>query len=436
MFLHEIDRGWSWVVVVTSFIAHMLIYGVSWTYGIFNMVFLDEFKGNAGATAWIGSINTACLLVIGPFASVLTNRFGCRPVMAVGGVIAAAGYVASSFATDIYHLYFSFGIMVGCGLGIAYIPAIVSVTEHFHDKRTIATGIAVSGTGFGMLVYPILFQWLLEKYVWRQALLITSGITLNLCVCAAAIFPLKRDFNVNIVKPTKTLSVSMLKKPNYTKLCINNLLFCIALSIAYVHLPAYAHSVGHTEQLASMLISVIGVSNCVGRITFGFMAHHPKVSAQTLYVSAFGAIGVATFFVPASTYYGYIVAYCVILGFFSATFGALLPPLLVQFLGLHRMANGYGFLLVYEAVGTLFGAPAAGMMYDAVHTYTSSFYMAGAFFVASALVMLIPVPNDSKKRNLNNELHEVPLCDVNGVIKKVSAYSLKKSRPKSLVPPA
>lgn len=62
-----VDGGWGWVVVAASFIAHLLIYGVSWTVGMFNLVFLEEFKANVTATSWIGSINTAALLGFGEY---------------------------------------------------------------------------------------------------------------------------------------------------------------------------------------------------------------------------------------------------------------------------------------------------------------------------------------------------------------------------------
>ena len=37
----------------------------------------------------------------------------------------------------------------GGGLGLIYLPAIVSVTCYFEKKRSFATGIAVCGSGIG-----------------------------------------------------------------------------------------------------------------------------------------------------------------------------------------------------------------------------------------------------------------------------------------------
>ena len=52
-------------------------------------------------------------MYIGPLASMLTNRFGCRLVAVIGGFVGALGMVLSMLATNIYHLYLTFGVITG-----------------------------------------------------------------------------------------------------------------------------------------------------------------------------------------------------------------------------------------------------------------------------------------------------------------------------------
>lgn len=42
------------------------------------------------------------------------------------------------------------------GFGLIYLPAIVSVTMYFEKYRSLATGIAVCGSGFGTYVKKFL----------------------------------------------------------------------------------------------------------------------------------------------------------------------------------------------------------------------------------------------------------------------------------------
>lgn len=55
--------------------------------------------------------NSVC--VSGPLCSVLVNRFGCRPVMMIGGLFASLGMIVASFATNIMHIYLSAGVITG-----------------------------------------------------------------------------------------------------------------------------------------------------------------------------------------------------------------------------------------------------------------------------------------------------------------------------------
>lgn len=71
---------------------------------------------------------------------------------------------------------------LGIGLGLIYLPAIVSVGYYFEKKRAFATGIAVCGSGVGAFVFAPLCQMLLSEYDWKGALLILAGFILNCMV--------------------------------------------------------------------------------------------------------------------------------------------------------------------------------------------------------------------------------------------------------------
>lgn len=53
------------------------------------------------------------LLYTGPLCSVCVNRFGCRPVMLVGGLFASLGMVAASFCQSIIQIYLTTGVITG-----------------------------------------------------------------------------------------------------------------------------------------------------------------------------------------------------------------------------------------------------------------------------------------------------------------------------------
>ncbi len=81
----------------------------------------------------------------------------------------------------------------GVGIGIVYTTCVVAVTVHLPQYRTIAVGASMSGMALGNFIYPYLANVLKDIYGWRGALIITSGLTLNVCVYAMLIGLEPRD---------------------------------------------------------------------------------------------------------------------------------------------------------------------------------------------------------------------------------------------------
>lgn len=65
------------------------------------------------------------------------------------------------------YLYFIILPSTGIGLGLIYVPAVVFISIYFENKRSLATGIASSGSGIGTIIFAPLSQILLDTYGWR-----------------------------------------------------------------------------------------------------------------------------------------------------------------------------------------------------------------------------------------------------------------------------
>lgn len=76
----------------------------------------------------------------GPVSSSFVNKYGCRAVTIAGAILAGVCLFASAFAQNVLTLIFTIGIGTGMGLGLIYLPAIVSVTMYFEKYRSLATG--------------------------------------------------------------------------------------------------------------------------------------------------------------------------------------------------------------------------------------------------------------------------------------------------------
>lgn len=78
--------------------------------------------------------------------------YGCRAVVIAGSIMSFFGFLASTIAPKVYVLYITFGFIGGVGFGLVYLPAIVVISQWFSEKRSLATGLAVCGSGIGTTV--------------------------------------------------------------------------------------------------------------------------------------------------------------------------------------------------------------------------------------------------------------------------------------------
>lgn len=176
------DGGYGWVVVFSSLTLSLIADGIAFSFGLIYTQLLAYFPDSKSKTAWIGSLFLAVPLLVGPIMSNLVDKYGCRKMTIIGGILSGLGFALSSICNSVEALYITFGIISGLGLGIGYVTAVVSIAFWFDKNRTFATSIGAAGTGIGTFIYAPFTNWLIEKYDWRGATLILAGTLLNTCV--------------------------------------------------------------------------------------------------------------------------------------------------------------------------------------------------------------------------------------------------------------
>lgn len=179
------DGGWGWMVVLASLVVSMIADGISFSFGLLYIEFLHEFGESKSKTAWIGSLFMAVPLLSGPIMSALVDRYGCRKMTILGGLISGVGFILSMFGRTIEVMYLTFGVIAGLGLGLCYVTAVVSVAFWFDKKRTLATGLGACGTGIGTFVYAPMTTFFIAEYGWRGTNLLLAGTFFNMVVAGA-----------------------------------------------------------------------------------------------------------------------------------------------------------------------------------------------------------------------------------------------------------
>ena len=88
----------------------------------------------------------------------------CRRCPPFGLIIAALAIALSSFATSVWHLILTQGVLLGLGGCLLYFPIYTFIDQWFVKRKGFAYGIMWAGSGCGGLSGPLVMNWGLSRY--------------------------------------------------------------------------------------------------------------------------------------------------------------------------------------------------------------------------------------------------------------------------------
>ncbi|OJD36904.1 mfs transporter [Diplodia corticola] len=155
------DGGYGWVCVGCVFMLNACTWGIAATYGVFLSHYLST-DAHPGATAldyaFIGGLQFGCALALASPITIITRVLDSIHIPMLAGVlIQTAGYLLASFAdrTQIWQLYLTQGVLVGAGIGLAYLPSAAVTSQWFARRRSLANGIVSAGSGVGGIAFSL-----------------------------------------------------------------------------------------------------------------------------------------------------------------------------------------------------------------------------------------------------------------------------------------
>ncbi|MGH7917954.1 MAG: MFS transporter [Candidatus Binataceae bacterium] len=380
---HERDSPHAWRTVAAGFLACFTLFGVAYSFGAFFKPMAEEFGASREAISAIFSITSFLYFLLGPATGHLADRFGPRPVVAVGALAMGAGLIATGSIRHLWFGYLTYGLGVGIGVACCYVPLVAVVSGWFLKRRNTALGIAVSGIGAGTLAVAPLAAVLIEHFGWRMAYVILGiGATLALLGCAW----LAEAPPVELEAPPPPPLGNKLKTRDFVILYIAAGLWTIATAVPFVFLQPYARDNQIGEVAAATLVGIIGFASTAGRLGLGVMAD--RMGIIRLYQICILVLGLCFLLWLFGHSYGPLVAFALLMG---ASYGGavtLTPAVLAERFGTQGLGLLLGTLYTSSAIGTLLGPPFAGAIIDHTGSYTLAVIFTGATSVLAFFILL------------------------------------------------
>src|SRR5439155_12121791 len=141
------ESGQAWAQVGAGFLSMFTVFGVAYSFGAFLEPMAGEFGAGHGATSEVFSITAFLYFSLGVVSGPAVDRFGPRPLLLLGAAVIGAGLLLTSQVHDLWLAYVTYGLGVGIGTACGYVPMVAVVTGWFERRRSLASGLAVSGIG-------------------------------------------------------------------------------------------------------------------------------------------------------------------------------------------------------------------------------------------------------------------------------------------------
>ncbi|XP_014668320.1 PREDICTED: monocarboxylate transporter 6-like isoform X2 [Priapulus caudatus] len=380
------DGGWALAVLFAALLTHVIVMGMTFSFGIYFVILKDDLETSHTTTLWIGALNTSLVFIGGPLASVMLNRYGCRFTIILGGLLSAAGYISSYFATKPYHLGISYGIVTGLGFGLSYTPCVVMVGRYYKKWLYLATAAACTGEGLGFVLFPMIFNNLIEEYQWQGSMLINGAISLNIVLCGVIMKPLKaKEENADV------LNLTMFKDLKMMLFALSMVCWNIGVVIVSFIVADFLVERGIELRKGIYLLTIMGIANMVGHPFAGLTVFCRKwpYANLWLYTITIAITGTVVMLFNTGESFSAFVVYGIVSSLALGVQLGCLANVVIDLFGIDVFNHSFGYQMASQGVGNLIGPPIAGILREKTKNYAVPFYFGGIVTIFSAVIMVV-----------------------------------------------
>lgn len=354
------DSRRAWSVTAAAAIAIGMAFGTMYSFGAFFEAMADDFGTGRGPTALVFGVTLFLFFGSGVVTGPLCDRIGPRPLVFAGGFLMGVGLIATAQAGALSLGYLTYGVAVGIGGGLFVTPLFSTVGGWFVVRRTLAIGVAATGSGIGTLVLVPLSERLISAHGWRTAYVILGVIDLVVISAAGLVLA------PSPVPPPPAAHERMkavARTVSFQRMCVTAVIFSTSIAVAFAFVVDFATDEGIPRSRAALLVGLIGASSIGGRL--GLTPFVTRHGALRVLQCALAAQPLAYgLWLVAGGNYALLLVFAVMLGVSYGAYVGISPEVLAVLFGVVGLGGVIGMLYLAAGVGSLIGPPMAGFLAD------------------------------------------------------------------------
>jgi MFS family permease len=397
----------GWIVVGTTFMTLVVLYGAWYSYSVFLVALLHEFGWKrsliAGAFSVFVLVHGLCSAIVGWLLRVA----GPRRAILAGALVMGTGLCLTAQTTEWWHLYLAFGGIAAIGMSLAgWIPAVVLIRGWFPDRVGTMVGIASAGIGVGIFALVPLAQFFIEWMGWRWAFRILAALIVGWVIPATLVLirdpsPVegpyppsesRADPAVASEKPQWTLAAAV-RSWRFWGLAGNYFTGNFVTQMLMIHQVVYLVDHRVPALVAAAVGGASGLVSIVGKIGWGWLSD--RTGREPAYGLAFGCVAAS---IGALALAGIhptsflLFLYAVLIGLGYGVMAPVPPAVASDLFGGPGFSTIFGTLYVVTCLGLATGTWSAGEIFDRTGSYAAALWLALVMAVLSPALLWIVAP--------------------------------------------
>ncbi|ORX59712.1 MFS general substrate transporter [Hesseltinella vesiculosa] len=352
------------------------------------------FRGSVDVTqlSFVGTIGFSFCGLMGPVSQLFTSIIGVRWVMLIGTILMSTGLILASFSVEVWHLYLTQSVIHGMGAAVLYVVS-MAVTPPWFQRRGLALGIMVSGSGVGGLVMPFIMTELNETLGGAWCYRILGIVTLGVGLMSTLLLK-EKEADKSPLRLRHVIDIGLCKDLRFVIWCVAGNLNMLAYFIPAFYLPSHTTKLGLPPSQGSMLVAIFSAVNVVGRVFSGYLGD--RIGAVNVDILLMLVCGLSSLFIwTLATSYISLMAFIIIYGFASGAvadipFLFIVAPITATITGIAKYPSGIS-LCLFSMTAARLGPSMAGAIQSAVdkNGFAALQIFTGCAFILSSMVMVV-----------------------------------------------
>lgn len=369
-----------WIYVILGIIIMMCL-GTVYSWSIFRLPVEELFDIGTTQSGLPYMISLAFYAIFMGLTGRFIDKYSPKLIISLGGLLVAIGWILSAFATNIYILTITYGVIIGAGVGIAYGAPMTVVTRWFPKKKGLVVGLVLGGFGLSPLVTAPLARDLIEQFGITNTFKIL-GIAFGIIIPLLALpfkYPkvsLNKTSDSNSTNSKDINTNEMLKSSSFKGLYCNFIIgTMIGLKIIGMTTNVGVELIKLSPSKVALLMSLFAIFNGLGRPTFGWLTD--KLSSKKSMMISYGLIMTAAILMVLAKE-GSIVFYSIAFCIFWFNLGgwlAIAPTSTIALYGTKYYSQNYGIVFTAYGIGAIVGVLGSGLLLDILNNYYAVFYL-------------------------------------------------------------